>query len=219
MYQERPNLPKYDVVWSINKVISYLKSLGSNKDLSTENLTKKLLMLMAILSGVRGQTLHILNLDFMIKEDTLVTFRIHKKTKTSKPGKHAKPLVFKAYPHDPDMCVLDCLNAYIERTEPTRKKDCGQLFVTHGKPYGPAARGTITRWMKEVMISAGIDMGIFSAHSVRTAAVSAVSTRLPLQTILKAGGWTSATTFSKYYNKPVVQQCELQDAIMQQQME
>ncbi len=176
-------------------------------------------MLLAILSGVRGQVIHALSLDSMFKEDLLVTFRIDKPMKTSKPGKHIKPLVFKAYPHDADLCVLSCLNEYIVRTEPIRKKGCDQLLITHGKPNGPAARSTVTRWMTEVMTAAGINMAIFSSHSVRTAAVSAVSTRLPLSTILKSGGWTSATTFSKYYNKPVVKQCELQDAILQQQQQ
>ncbi len=66
------------------------------------------------------------------------------------------------------------------------------------------------------MEAAGINMRIFSSHSVRSASVSAGSTRLPLQTILRTGGWTSATTFSKYYRKPIVQECELQDAIMNQ---
>ncbi len=70
-----------------------------------------------------GQVIHALNLDFMTKEDQLVTFRINKAMKTTKPGKHVKPLVFRAYPHDPNLCVLGCLNAYIERTEPTRKQN------------------------------------------------------------------------------------------------
>ncbi len=56
VYQERPNLSKNTVTCSINMVLNYLKSLGPNEELSIEDITKKLLMLMAILSGVRGQT-------------------------------------------------------------------------------------------------------------------------------------------------------------------
>ncbi len=218
VYQERPSLPKYNTTWSINKVMDYLKSLGPNSDLSLENLTKKLLMLMAILSGVRGQVLQFLDLDHMVleKDHSRVAFAITKLTKTSKPGKHPSELVFKSYPHDEDLCVIKCLVEYIDRTDKIRHKDDQQLFITHGKPNRAAARGTIARWLKEVMLAAGINMGIFSSHSVRSASVSAVSTRLPLQTILRTGGWTSATTFSKYYNKPVVLEGTFQDAIMEQ---
>ncbi len=220
--QERPASSKYNATWSINTVMQYLESLGSNNELSLELLTKKLLMLMAILSGVRGQIFNILNIDYMSKDENRVAFRIMGHTKTSKPGKATPDLVFRAYPHDPSLCVLLCLNEYLVRTDKYRKKtdnredDIKLLFLTHGKPNCAASRSTIARWFREVMEAAGINMNIFSSHSVRTASVSAGSTRLPRQTILKAGGWTSATTFSKFYKKTILKECELQDAIMQQ---
>ncbi len=121
VYQERPNLPRYSTTWSINKVMEYLKNLGSNDNLSVEFITKKLLMLMAILSGVRGQILQFLDLDFMVKDDSMVNFKIHKLTKTSKPGRHVPDLIFKAYPHDEDLCVLTCLNVYLLKSDVNRK--------------------------------------------------------------------------------------------------
>ncbi len=76
VHQERPAKSKYNATWSINTVMNYLESLGSNAELSLENLTKKLLMLMAILSGVRGQIFNILNTDFMSKDENRVAFCI-----------------------------------------------------------------------------------------------------------------------------------------------
>ena len=72
----------------------------------------------------------------------------------------------------------------------------------------------LAHWLKEVMTAVGIDMFIFKAHSVRTAAVSAVATRLPLLTILRTGGWTQETTFSKFYNKPVITEGDLQKSLL-----
>ena len=76
----------------------------------------------------------------------------------------------------------------------------------------------ITRWLRETMEAAGIDMSIFSAHSVRSATVSNAytSTRLPLTTILRTGGWTSESTFSKFYNKPIANAGTVQKEIMKQ---
>ncbi len=104
----------------------------------------------------------------------------------------------------------------MQRTEGRRKKGVNALLLTHGKPHGPAARSTVTRWLKEVMTDAGIDMEMFSAHSVRSASVSSVSSRLPLATILKTGGWTSETTYSRFYKKPIIEEGALQKAIMTQ---
>ncbi len=60
-YQHRPNLPRYNCTWDINKVLKYIMSLGPNLRLSNDLLVKKLLALMAVLSGVRGQSLCLLD--------------------------------------------------------------------------------------------------------------------------------------------------------------
>ena len=45
---------------------------------------------------------------------------------------------------------------------------------------------------------------MFSAHSSRAASTSySVNAKLPLQDILKAGGWTNARVFAQNYNKPI----------------
>ncbi len=218
VYQHRPALPRYNVTWSINRVLDFLRSLGPSDKLSMELLTKKLVMLLACLSGVRGQSIFLLAKSNMTLTDTRVSFRIGDLTKTSKPGKHVPEIVYLAYPHDETLCVVSTLKIYLVKTESRRNENVKSLLLTHGKPYGPAARSTITRWLKEVMISAGIDMSIFSPHSIRSASVSSVSSRLPLTTILKTGGWTSETTFSRFYDKPVVEEGALQKAIMTQRL-
>ncbi len=84
-----------------------------------------------------------LNLDFMNLTDEFVSFPLHKPTKTSKPGKHTPDLMFKAYPHDRDFCVVKCIRMYIVKSDITRKLGVRDLFITHGKPHNAAACSTI----------------------------------------------------------------------------
>ena len=55
-----------------------------------------------------------------------------------------------------------------------------------------------------MMIKAGLDVSIFTPHSVRAAsAAAALRVKVPLETILVTAGWSKDNTFRKYYNKPV----------------
>ena len=47
---------------------------------------------------------------------------------------------------------------------------------------------------------------IYSPYSVRSASTSAAKAKgIPIDQILTAGGWSSFSTFAKYYNKPIKQ--------------
>ena len=59
-FATRPALPKYKEVWDVNTVLEHLKTLHPAESLSSKLLTLKLVMLMAILSGQRCQTIHAL---------------------------------------------------------------------------------------------------------------------------------------------------------------
>jgi len=50
-----------------------------------------------------------------------------------------------------------------------------QLFIAIVKPHKPVAPCTIARWLKEMLKLSGINVGIFTAHSTRSASVSAAA--------------------------------------------
>lgn len=76
--------------------------------------------------------------------------------------------------------------------------------MCYNKPHGQAPKSTICRWLKEVLSGAGIDVGIFSAHSFRSASTSAAyNMDVPLDTILQTAGWSNAKTFRKLYHRPI----------------
>lgn len=213
VFQKRPALPKYAFTWDVSVVLSYLRTLVPVHSLSLEKLTWKLVMLLALLTGQRGQTLYALDIRNIVLENEQAVLRVGDLLKTTKPNNHLGELVLKAYP-EKSLCVVLTLKSYMDRTRLLRGKTT-RLFVTTVKPHNAAARSTLSRWIKKVMKAAGIDISRFTPHSTRSASTSAAVGKLPLDTILKTVGWKSDCTFRKFYNKPVVDKTLLGQAVME----
>ena len=63
---------------------------------------------------------------------------------------------------------------------------------------------TIARWLREVLKLAGVDVSIFSGHSVRGASTSAAAgAGITTNDILKAADWSSDSVFRRFYYRPV----------------
>ncbi|XP_063856130.1 uncharacterized protein LOC135107471 [Scylla paramamosain] len=203
VFQVRPSLPRYGTTWDPHLILDHIIGLGPDKDLSLIQLSRKLTILMLLLSGQRGQTLHMLDIRNMTVSDSRVSFRIGDPLKTSRPGTHLSELVFVAYPPDRRLCVVTSTMSYLERTNNMRGSLTG-FFLTTRPPVKLASRDTLRRWTKDVMRAAGINLGIFSPHSTRSASASKAALRLPLSTIISTIGWTRESTFTKYYRKPII---------------
>lgn len=159
VFNKRPSLPKYSFTWNVSTVLNYLKTLSPVDNLSLEQLTWKLVMLLALLTGQRGQTLHCLDIRNIDVDTDRIVIRLGDLLKTSRVNRHLGELVLEAYPEQ-SLCVVSTLNAYLDRTTVLRQK-VTQLFITTMKPYKAAARGTISKWIKKVMQAAGIDKKCF----------------------------------------------------------
>ena len=81
-----------------------------------------------------------------------------------------------------------------------KEGDSNPLLISFRKPYKPVSSATIARWMKEVMRMAGIDITQFSAHSTRSASVTAA--RSQGTSIMSMAGWSRLSTFETFYHKP-----------------
>ena len=108
---------------------------------------------------------------------------------------------------DPRLCVVTTLKEYLSRTKFAKEtRSCSQLLLSYVKPYGPVSRDTISRWVKFVLQSSGIDVNIFKPHSTRSASTSkAKMSDAPLADILDKAGWKSESTFAKFYDKMIVE--------------
>ncbi len=83
--------------------------------------------------------------------------------------------------------------------------DINSLFISYIKPFGRVSKATVSRWIKTVMNSAGINCDKYKPHSVRAASASkAKAFGVPIDDILKVAGWSNnANICRRSYNKPV----------------
>lgn len=204
VYIIRPTKPRYEYIWDVADVLKYLKLLSPVRKLSLKDLSLKLIMLLALLTAGRCQSLVKLNLIHMKEGKSSVTFTILDVIKQSRPG-FSNPLIrLEAFASDRRLCVITVLREYISRTSQLRGSET-QLFVSYNRPHKAISENTISRWLRTVLCRAGIDITVFSAHSVRAATTSkAKSLNVPVDHILKTGGWSEkCSTFAIYYDKPI----------------
>ena len=71
---ERPPKSRYTTTWDVSKVTSYLSSLGDNKTLSLKQLSKKLVMLLALILPERSSVLADLDTRYLKKRPDGFTF-------------------------------------------------------------------------------------------------------------------------------------------------
>ena len=201
VFEQRPALPKYTETWDVDSVVESLEQWSATEKLSLKQLTLRTVMLLALLSGQRGQTIHKLTVgDISLYQDKCVLV-FSSVLKHTRPGVHQKPLELQAFPNK-NLCIVAHLSRYLELTKDLRSGK--ELFISYVKPHAAVTRNTISRWIKEVLNIAGIDTKKYSAHSTRAASTSAAFSRdVPLSTILQAAGWSRIQTFSKFYCRPV----------------
>ena len=97
VFELRPSLPCYKDIWDVSIVFDYLKTLPPLEELNLKDITHKTVLLVALLSGQRGQTVHALTISGMRITKATVHFAIAKLLKTSKSGKHQGHLGLKWY--------------------------------------------------------------------------------------------------------------------------
>ena len=197
-------------------MLHYLQGLSPVGTLKLKELTLKLVTLILLVSGQRGQTVHLLDLSNMRVSTDSYTFLFTKLLKQTRPG-FSNPAVTLTAFRDSRLCVVTTLKEYmyISRTEPLRGSE-SQLLVSYTKPHKAVSRDTIGRCVKTVLSSAGIDTKKFKPHSTRAAAVSAASNAsVSLDEILKTVGWSSESTFGKFYNKPVLRGSRFPSSVLE----
>ena len=109
--------------------------------------------------------------------------------KHSRPSHRDTPIRFVAYKINVNLCPVTTLKEYLKRRERTSTINITQkLFVTHRKPIREAHKETLSRWVKEVMKNAGINVNMFKNHSCQSTSSSAAKKAgVLIEEILKQG--------------------------------
>jgi Phage integrase family len=202
VFISKPPLPKYKFTWDVSCVLKCLASWYPLETLSLKKLTLKLTALIALATAPRAQTLVSLNLNYMKVLDASVVFYFPNLLKTSQVGKNNSFSLELQHFKDEKLCVFHTLLYYIKVTKNLRNSD--QLLVSFVS-FNSVTSSTIARWLKTVLKLSGIDVEVFTAHSFRSASVSAAyKGSCSVKNILKTAGWKSDGNFYRFYHRTAV---------------
>ena len=156
-------------------------------------------MLMALVRPSRSADLASLTISKCQFKPEGVSFLPSDLAKQSRQGKPLTDIFFATFSGNKELCPVETLRRYQIVTSPLRK-EFDQFFVATVKPHKPVAPCTIARWLKEVLKLSGIDVSIFTAHSMRNAsAPAAANSGVTTSDILKAADWSTESVFRKFY--------------------
>jgi hypothetical protein len=205
IFNANPPKPRYISTWNPTQVLNFLQNRFPASDISLEKLVMKVAMLIMLVTGQRPQILSHLNLNNMKITEEVIEFVLEPlDLKQGGPGFKPQTICLQKFLANPKICIHRYLSEYLRRTA-LQRKDIKALFLTTTKPYRAASGNTISRWLKCTLKEAGIDVTQFTAGSSRAATTSAAKqSGLPIDQILKAGGWSRSDTFTKYYDRQIL---------------
>ena len=206
IYNIKPSKPKYSSTWDPHPVLKNLESKYPLEQLTLEQLTKKLVTLLALISAHRVQTFSLITINNIRTYEDRLEIRVPDRIKTSRKNSTQPLLIIPFFYSNPGLCLARTIQFYINKTQQDRPSEELGLILTHRKPYHAATTQSISRWIKSTLLESGIDTAFFQAHSTRHAATSAaLRAGVDVEEIRKSAGWSQKTnTFNVFYNKPVV---------------
>ena len=135
VFNSRTPTPKYSDTWDVKIVLDFIKNWHPLTDLALKHVTYKLVMMLALTTGQRCQTLASLDTQTMTKTAEQFVFRLtdHMKVSTVHVRRY----------HQADLCVYQTLEHYLARTSTLRSSS--KLFVSVVKPHGAVTTSTVSR--------------------------------------------------------------------------
>ena len=195
----RPPLPRYELTWDPQLVLTHLRE-KPNEELSLAALSQKLLLLLALATGQRLQTLASIEIDNIWFEQEAAFIKIPARLKTSAIGRSQPILTLPFFPES-NVCPAKTLEVFLARTAPMRAS-VRRLFLTLRPPARPVGTQTLARWARFTLRESGVEAR-FAAHSMRHAS-AAKRGGASLATIFHAAGWTAnSSAFATFYDRPV----------------
>ena len=171
IFKLKPSLSKYTGIYDADLVIRYLMTIN-NDTAKLKEFSQKLLMLLLLITSQRSQSMASIDIRTIHECETLgvIDIFIPDVLKTTKPGRHLLPMRLQIYTPDPNICPVATLKLYLAKTKSIRTDN--QLFVSYIQPHRGVKSTTLSRWAKETLKAAGVDITTFSAHSTRAASTS-----------------------------------------------
>ena len=156
VFEKKPALPRYKNTWDVNIVLKELETWIPTEKLTLKELTYKLCILIALLSGQRCQTIQALQItpDAMQLTDSKCTFHVNSLLKHSRRGTHQAPIELYSFKTNESRVRGPCVTRIPElNAQPEgrlSKSVCSTPHTTHSSRYwyhlSVAERDTGTSW-------------------------------------------------------------------------
>jgi len=151
VFNSRPPAPRYSSTWDVSIVLTYFENSPDNNDLSFQDLTHKIAMLMALSNADRSSDLAALDLNHRTYQTDGVKFIIPGLIKSRRNGPPIEAF-YPSFRESPKLCPVQALREYEARSRKMRQAGAASpLFISVRKPYAPVKPCTIGRWLKRVM--------------------------------------------------------------------
>ncbi|XP_044588713.1 uncharacterized protein LOC123267891 [Cotesia glomerata] len=199
----RPSLPTYKSTWDVDPVLKKLAAWFPLEDLTLKELTSKLVVLLALGTAHRSQTLALIKISNIIILERKIEILIPDRIKTSRPGA-PQPVLRLPFFHDrPELCIAQTLNRYLSVTKNLRG-NIDSLFISFNKPQKAVTSKTISRWIRSALEHLGVDKR-FTAHSTRHASTSKACKKVvSIAEIKKVTSWSpNSKVFADFYQQPI----------------
>ena len=145
-------------------------------------------MLFLILGARRKQALFTINIENIIFADNKVILLPNKTLKHTDPNRPLETFTYHKYEAEEKLCIVNCLQSYLEKLNHLVNSEVRELLITYGKPHKPVSGDSVGRWIKYELTNAGVDATVFKPHGCRSASVSKAKVNdVPRSVILEKG--------------------------------
>lgn len=158
-------------MWDPALVLNTLGQWGTNEKLNLEKLSKKLVTLLALITGQRMQTLALIDVRNIEETNGRMEVKIPDGIKTSAVNRLQSMLPIHFFVRDLTICPATALKDYLDRSKTLRGSE-NKLFISFNKPYKQVSSTSLSRWIKNVLSLSGINTEEFSEYSTHHASTS-----------------------------------------------
>lgn len=192
---QKPSAPRYDLVWDPEPVIVKLAAMYQHSTVTLEDLTRKLVLVLALATGHRAQTISLIT-RFLITNlpGNKMVIGIPDRIKTTGQRRPQPSFQFTCVSNKESLCIVHLIKEYISRTKDLKMKDDYNLFISYNRPHKPVGVQTISRWIRESLKKCGVNTEQFKSHSTRHASTSLAAKKgVSSEVIKRAAGWSGAS--------------------------
>ena len=162
-----PTLPRIqdDKVWDCEMILDYFRTQPKNKLLSVLDLGKKTVMLLLLATGRHNVDLTSLSLLHFKRFENHIKLTVSRLCKTYKKAYFLNQSITLDKHEEEIICPICALNTCIAKTRHLHTTQ--NIIIITCPPYTGTTSATISRWAKDVMKAAGVDMSMFTPYSTR----------------------------------------------------